>query len=323
MVLIQFEQRFPYQRQRVAQIGLVGGEQDVGVFVNDHQLDGGGAGIDADVDRAAVPAKRHAGHRGFQVPGVEFLVFLPAGEQRRQADVGGGGAVLLQTLRHGGQIKFLIGVIGRAQRHIQQAVFRAGSLDFQCIIEGFSQRLGEGQRPAQIQDIALDGPPLRKARDGLVHHRLIDGGGNVPRLCALIDERLDVAFGEHAAPAGDGVGAGGGLGRLVHFIGAHFQQGGHLVDERAGAAGTAAVHAHLGAVRQKQNLGVLAAQLDDAVGAGGQTVGRHAGGKHLLHKGNAAAVRQTHARRHGNRQPGPAVRQAPGRHAGEQLLALL
>ena len=44
----------------------------------------------------------------------------------------------------------------------------------------------------------------------------------------------------------------------------------------------------------EEDLGVLAAQLDDAVGAGGQPVGGHTGGKDLLHEGDLAAVSQAH-----------------------------
>ena len=75
------------------------------------------------------------------------------------------------------------------------------------------------------------------------------------------------------------------------------QQGGHLVDESAGAAGTAAVHAHLGAVCQKEDLGVLAAQLDDDVGGRRQALGRHTGGEHLLHERHAAPLCKAHAGR--------------------------
>ena len=137
-------------------------------------------------------------------------------------------------------------------------------------------------------------------------------GRDVARLCALVDEGLDVAFGKNAAAAGDGVGAGRGLRGLVHLVGAHLQQGRHLVNERAGAAGAAAVHADLGAVCQEKDFCVLAAQLDDAVGAGGQPVGCHAGGEDLLHEGHLAAVGQAHAGRAGDGQVGAAIGQIFG-----------
>ena len=170
----------------------------------------------------AVRAKGYAGHRGFQVAGVERLVLLLVGKQRRQADVGGGGAVLIQTPGNDVQVGFLVGIVGSAQRHKQQAVFGAGAGNAQRFVKALAQRLGEGQRTAQIQDVAADGTPLRQARNGLVDHGLVDGSSDVPCLCALVDQRLDVAFGKHAAAAGDGVGAGRLLGGFVHLVRAHF-----------------------------------------------------------------------------------------------------
>ena len=130
--------------------------------------------------------------------------------------------------------------------------------------------------------------------NGLVDHRLVDAGGDILRARALIDEGLHVTFGKHAAAGRDGIGALGLFRGLVHLVGTHLQQGGHLVNKGTGAAGTAAVHADLGAVCQEKDFGVLAAQLDDAVGAGGQPVGGHTGGKDLLHEGDLAAVSQAH-----------------------------
>ena len=167
------------------------------------------------------------------------------------------------------------------------------------------------------------GAALGQARNGLVDDGLIDGGRDVARLRTLVDEGLDVAFGKHAAAAGDGVGAGRALGGLVHLVGTHLQQGSHLVNERAGAAGTAAVHADLGAVGQEQDFCVLAAQLNDAVGAGGQAVGCHAGGENLLHKGHLTAVGQAHAGRAGDSQICAAVGQILCRDLFQKGLALL
>ena len=226
--------------------------------------------------------------------GVEVLVLLFVCEQRRQADVGRCGAVVVETLGNLAQVGFLVGIERRAHRNEEQAVLRQGAGDTQSLVKAPAQRPGEGQRAAEIQDVALDGAALCQTCNGLVDNGLIDRRRDVARLCALVDEGLDVAFGKNAAAAGDGVGAGRGLRGLVHLVGAHLQQGRHLVNERARAAGAAAVHADLGAVCQEKDFGVLAAQLDDAVGAGGQPVGGHTGGKDLLHEGDLAAVGQAH-----------------------------
>ena len=83
MVLVQFQQRFLDQRDGVAQVGAVALKQDVGVLVDDHQLDGGGAGVDADMHRPAIRAEGQAGDGGLHVAGVELLVLLLIGKQRR------------------------------------------------------------------------------------------------------------------------------------------------------------------------------------------------------------------------------------------------
>ena len=319
--LVQFQQRFPHQGQRVAQVGLVAGEQDIIILVDHHQLDGGGTGVNTDMHRAAVRAKRHARHRGFQVAGMEVLIFLLILEQGRQADVSCGGAVFIQAAGNLIQIKLLVCIERSSQRHVQQAVFRAGTGHMQGFVKAFAQHGGESQRPAQVQNIALDGAALCQAGNGLVDHSLINGSRNIPRLCALVDQGLDVAFGKHTAAGCNGVSTGGFLRRLIHLICAHLQQGGHLVNKCAGAACAAAVHAHFGTVGQEQDLGILAAQLNDAVGTRRQLVGGHAGGKHFLHKGHLAAVGKAHTSGTGDCQLCSAIRQIVLRGAVQQLLA--
>ena len=322
MLLVNLEQLLPDERQRVAEVGLIVGVQDLALFVHHHQLDGGRTGVDADMHRPAVGTKSHAGHTMGHVPCVESLVLLLAGEQRRLAGIGSSGGVLVQRSGHLGEHKLLVGIQSRAQRHIQQAVFRAGAGHVQRFVKALAQHGAEGERAAQIEDITLDGATLCQTGDGLVDHCLIDAGGDILGAGTLIDQRLHIAFGEHAAAGSDGIGALRLLGSLVHFLGAHLQQGSHLVDECTGAAGTAAVHAHLGAVGQKQDLGILAAQLNDAIGLWHKALDRHAGGEHLLHKGHAAAVGQAHTGRAGDAEQRLAAMQLLGINAPQQLLRL-
>ena len=97
-------------------------------------------------------------------------------------------------------------------------------------------RAGEKVSPPRY-DVPLDGAALGQARDGLVHHRLVDAGGDVLGPGALVDEGLHVTLGEHAAAGGDGIRLFRLLGGGVHLVGGHLQQRRHLVDEGAGAAG--------------------------------------------------------------------------------------
>ena len=254
------------------------------------------------------------GHRRLGVAGLERVIFRLIFKEGRLGAVGLRHAALLQQFRRFQQVPRFLGVKRRAQGHKQQAVLRTGPGDAQRLVEALPQALGKGQRPTQIQDVALDRPSLRQTRDGLIHHRLIDALGDVGGLGPLVDEGLDVALGKHAAAGGDGVGLFRRLGGLVHFIGAHFQQRGHLVDEGTGAACAGAVHPDLQAVGQEQDLGILAAQFDDDVRPRCQTVGRHPGSEHLLHKGSLYALRHAHAGRAGDgkhRLPAAALRHPP------------
>ena len=322
VLFVDLEQLLPDEGQRIAKIGLIVGVQDLALFVHHHQLDGGRTGVDADMHRPAVGAEGHAGHAVGHVPCVESLVLLFAGEQRRLAGIGSSGGVLVQRGGYLGEHKLLVGIQSSAQRHIQQAILRAGAGHVQRLVKTLAQHGAEGERAAQIKDIALDGASLCQTGDGLVDHGLIDAGGDILGAGTLIDQRLHVTFCKHAAAGSDGIGTLRLLCSLVHFIGAHLQQGSHLVDESTGAAGTAAVHAHLGAVGQKQDLGILAAQLNDAIGLWHKALDRHAGGEHLLHKGHATAVRQAHTGRAGDAEQRFAAMQLLGINAPQQLLRL-
>ena len=246
--------------------------------------------------------------------GFERVIFRLIFKEGRLGAVGLRHAALLQQLRRFQQVPRFLGVKRRAQSHKQQAILRTSSGDAQSLVKVLAQTTGESQRTAQVQHIALNGPALGQARDGLVHHRLIDAGGDVLRPGPLIDQGLDVALGKHAAAGGDGVGLFRCLGGFVHLLRAHFQQRGHLVDEGPGAAGAGAVHPDLHTVGQKEDLGILAAQFDDNVRPRCQTVGRHPGSEHLLHEGSLHVLRHAHAGRAGDgkhRLPAAALRHPP------------
>ena len=81
--------------------------------------------------------------------------------------------------------------------------------------------------------------------------------------------------------------------QLVQLVAGHVHQSGHLVDEGAGAASAAAVHALFQRAAEEDDLGVLAAQLDDSVSAGDESVHRGSSGVHLLHEVDAAGLGHT------------------------------
>ena len=92
--------------------------------------------------------------------------------------------------------------------------------------------------------------------------------------------------------------------QIVQFIGGHVQQRSHLIDERAGAAGAAAVHADFqilaAVVGEEQDFGVLAAQLNDRVHVAQDAFHGLTGGVDLLLEGQAQPFGQTHTGGAGN-----------------------
>ena len=200
MVFIQPQQHRLQQRNGVALIGPVIGEEQVGILIDHRHLHGGGARVDPDMDRLGIVRREVClRHRRLGVTGLERVVFRLIFKQRRLGAVGLRHSALLQQLRRFLKIPGLLRVECRAQRHEQQAVFRAGPGDAQRLVKALPQALGEGQRPAQIQDVAFDGASLSQSRNGLVHNRLINAFGNVGGLSPLIDEGLNIALGKHAA----------------------------------------------------------------------------------------------------------------------------
>ena len=172
--------------------------------------------------------------------------------------------------------------------------------------------------------MAADRFAAGQAADGLVHHCLENGGGQVFLRCALVDQRLDVCFGENAAAGCDGI---NGLVISGIFVQSHsvcLQQCGHLVDEGAGTACADAVHPlfHVAALKIN-DLGVLAAQLDGHVRLRG-IVGQRGGyGDHLLDEGNAQMFGQRQAAGtgdHGGNLQVAQLRVRVGKQGAQRLL---
>ena len=219
-------------------------------------------------------------------------------------------AELVGLVRHGGAARHKqVGVLGHDTVLLVQV---------EREVEAVAQ-LGEVlQRAAQEGDVAADGTAACQARDGLGHDGLEDGGSHVLGAGALVEQRLHVGLGKNAAAAGDGI-DGGGVGReLVEAARVGVQQGCHLVDERARAAGAGAVHALLDAVVEIDDLGVLAAQLDSDIGGRDEGLDGALAGDDLLDKLQVEPLGQQQATRAGN-GAGHLGRRQHGRSALEQV----
>ena len=247
--------------------------QQLAVLAQERGLHGGGAGVDANEHAAGVAVELTLGDDFLVVAVLELGKVIVGGKERIQAlDLG----TLCVTQAVDGLDKLreraeLVGLVrhGSAARHKQVGVLGHNAVllvQVEREVEAVAQ-LGEIlQRAAQEGDVTANGTAARQARDGLGHDGLEDGSGDVLGAGALVEERLHVGLGKDAATAGDGI-DGGGVGReLVEAARVGVQQSGHLIDERARAAGAGAVHALLDAVVKVDDLGVLAAQLDGDIG---------------------------------------------------------
>ena len=282
-----------YDGHGVAQIGVVIGIQQPAVVGDEGHLGGGGAGVDAQPGVARIGAHVHLGGVHGVMARQKGVVFRGVGEEGRhrvhQAHV---VHALLQLFQQ--RVKGMLGVIGGAQGRADAceavAVLRKNrvlAVQLQGLHKAFPQTHEKVQRPAQKDDLALELAALGQAGHRLVHHGLENGGRHVLLPSALVEDGLDVALGEHAAAGGDGVDLLVLQAQRVQLVHAYVHQGGHLVDERPGAAGAGAVHPLLQRAAEKDDLGILAAQLDDGVGARYVLVDSSGGGVHLLHKVDA------------------------------------
>ena len=73
----------------------------------------------------------------------------------------------------------LIGRHGRAKGDKIQRVLRANTLDPEGAVKAAAQLVQKGQRPAEIDHLALNLSPLGQPGDGLIDHGGKDAGGDV------------------------------------------------------------------------------------------------------------------------------------------------
>ena len=319
----QIGQEAAHMRHGVAAVALVAGQQQLAVGGDDDGFDGRRAGVDAQIHVAGVRRRVAALDLRPGVARAEGGQFVFILEERRQGVVALRAVEGFDGFQTVAEQHRLGRLMRRAERDEVQRILRAYAGEVQRLVKAGAKLAHEGQRAAEIDDVALDRAALRQTGDGLVDHGHEDGTRHIRARRALIEQGLHVRLGEHAAAGGDGIGALRLFGLFVHLRRGYAQQRGHLVDERAGAARAGAVHAHLERALQEEDFRILAAKLDDHVCAGHEHIRRDFGGVNLLHEGDMRAERQTHARRAGNAQAdGRAVHDLAVK-AREQLARLL
>ena len=175
------------------------------------QLGGGGAGINAQITLPLIGGKLRLVHHSRTMTAAKILIFCFVPEQGLQpGHLKGAADTLAQGFHQRGQ-GYALGIRGlqcRAHGGEEMGVFRVygGFLrQMQGADKGGLQLRQEVQRPAQKGHGAPDGLAAGKAGDGLVHHRLKNGGSQIGLGGTLVDQGLDIRLGKHAAPGGDGI----------------------------------------------------------------------------------------------------------------------
>ena len=304
---IDFLQLLPHNLHRISLIGAVIAVEGLIMVAHQHQLGGGGAAVDAKVGIPAIPCDVLPRNIGAAVALYKLVVLLLIGKQRLQI-LGGFGAgcrmfELLSKLLVGVGRLQSSGVDGSAQRH---RILRPLGKDClarcqtQGLLKALLQSLKEKERSAQKQHLAFDFSALAQSGHRLVDHRLEDAGGNVLLARTLVEQRLDVGLGKNSTARCDRVDALVAQAQPVQLLGCHIQQRCHLVDEGAGAAGTAAVHPLLQSAAEEDDLGILSAQLDDRIGVRFILHHRFVGSKYLLYKVDAGILGKSQTCRTGD-----------------------
>ena len=183
----------------VTVVVAVPGVEQLAALAHHGALHRGGAGVDADEDAAAVGCQVALGNHLLVVALLELLIVLLAIEERLEArDLGALGVLeLLEELD--GLVKghVLLGLPGKRRARGNEEVRVLGDdtvllVEVQREVETLAELREVLERTAEKRHVAADGVTAREARDRLVGHGLEDGGGDVGRLGALVEERLDV-----------------------------------------------------------------------------------------------------------------------------------
>ena len=286
--------------------------EDAALCIEEHRLDGGGTGIDAEPAGAGGLGQRKAVHMEARMPGLESFVFLVRSEERFQTfhRVQIGHVSLADAFQPGIEVKGLVvhGGERRPDGDVELAVLRHDHIllfHAEGHAEPFPEDRLEGERAAEEYDLSAERTAAGEAGNGLIDHRLEDRGRDILLRGAFVEQGLNVRLGENAAPGGNGI-------DLLRFGGQPAEAcriGGkksrHAVDEGARPAGAGAVHALIHAVFQVGHLFILAAQLDDGVRFGIEGAYGLSLREDLLIEGQLHEAGQTHAAASGNGRGDP------------------
>ena len=129
------------------------------------------------------------------------------------------------------------------------------------------------------------------------YHSLKNRRRNVFLTCAFVKKRLHVGFREHATARRNGVQRFARFRQLIEARGVSIKQTCHLIDESTRSTCALSVHALLDALVEKDNLRVLAAQLDTGVSLWNERFNCFFGRNNLLNKGHVQPICQQQSTR--------------------------
>ena len=292
-----------YGAERRAPVALVVCIEELASRAHRSELRGRRARVYADVKPAFVPLEASAPYLVEIMAGPELKVLLIGSEER---EIGRARAV---PAERGGlpQEPFELRDrrepcalrVCRACRHKIVGILYLYHLvlaQLQRLDEALPELREEMQGPAEERDVAFDRAALGEVADGLVHDGLEDGERDVLAAHAGVHQGLHVGLREHAAARGDGMDLLSLRGKVIEPLRVGREQDGHLVDERAGAAGAGAVHALLHGAPEVGDLGVLAAELHGGVGLRDKLPYGGRAGDYLLLEGKPGLLGKAHGR---------------------------
>ena len=296
----KFEQIVEHNRYGIAGVAAVDGIEHFLVFSHYDSFDCCRSGVNAEIRLSLVGSKIAARSPAGGVALLESFIFLFVFKERRNKAEGCVGVIAFYVLKRFVNIDGLHAAVRCTESDKVKRILGADTGCFQSNIKCAAQLRKEGQRTAEVQYLAGDFAALCEACNGLVRDGGEDACANVAFACALIEKRLNVAFGEHAAARSDGVDFLVLRSQRVHFIERQIQKRCHLIDEGSRAAGAGAVHAHLHPAGEEEDLCVLSAELDDHIRVGDPLVGGNARCINFLDKRQIAGLCDAHTGRAGD-----------------------
>ena len=310
----------------IALIVGIEGMQQLTLAANKGHFCGGGAGVDAQETVTLIGLQIGLCHHGAVVPGAKSVVIGSAGKKRIQTlEFKGHFNAFFQPLLQLGQRYGTLIIDGQSGAHggKQMGVFgihRGFGGELQRANKGFFQLGQKVQRTAQKGHTAPDGLAAGQTGDGLLHHCLEDGGGQVGFCGALVDKGLNIGLGKNTAACGDRIDLLIIDRLLVQTGGIGLEQRSHLVNKGTGAAGADTVHTLFQTALEIDDFSVFAAQLNGHIGLRCHMLQGGSNGHNFLHKRNFQSLSQVDRTRAGD--PGdegalaqfqPGIVQKPGK----------